>query len=106
MNIVQVVEHGWLCGAFNVYYIDMELGAFALADYICYLGGKMEGDGVAEFVQRNESSLVDRERPFEEKMQNTWEIVCQIARGLAFIHRRGHAHRDLKPSNGTTSHAI
>src|SRR5271154_5609931 len=61
-NIVQVVEHGWLCGAFNVYYIDMELGAFALADYICYLGGEREGDGVKEFVQRNESSLVDNGR--------------------------------------------
>lgn len=80
MNLVLVFRHGWLKSHpydqvyLPTYFVDMELGKESLEDYIRRV---------------HPLFLVD-----------VWEIMQQIAAGIAFIHRKGIIHRDLKPANG------
>lgn len=97
-NIIGILAHGWLKGAGGVYFIDMELGNLTLHDYIEYLHG-------TEFSLIDISSIgpgfVQRDCSASERLNNLWTIGIHVARGLEFLHSRGHVHRDLKPSNGT-----
>lgn len=98
-NIISILDHGWLKGSFKVYFIDMELGQFTLADYIDYLKGSkiLEGIPVSDF---SDSVFFPQESTFQTRMHNMWVIGRHIADGLNFMHTRGYVHRDLKPTNG------
>jgi serine/threonine protein kinase len=84
-NIVRLLRHDFLPQSV-FYYIDMELCSFNLEDYI--QGGWPNGFGVkSHFASR--AILV------------IWEILGDIAKGLAFIHSLKEVHRDLKPRNSS-----
>ena len=40
-----------------------------------------------------------REIPLEQRWRRVEEVLVDLSRALAYIHRRGLVHRDLKPSN-------
>jgi len=91
-------------GSVQIYYIDMELCAFTLSDYIDYMGGHKGCDGVIDkfIADKTNLYLVSKECEIKRRMENTWKVLSQITQALEFIHRHGHVHRDLKPSNGNT----
>jgi len=88
-NLIKV--YGW--GEFpnaTYHFIDMELCDFNLEEYLLCR------------VKENDDSRVPPEcRPTEFGAVQIWDIMRQIAEGVAFIHSYGHVHRDLKPQNGT-----
>ena len=98
-NIIEVLESGRLSDS-DYFYIDMPLCDLNLCDYIAghrpipLLSEYGHPLGVAPVFVSNDCGI-------SEKMQNTWAIGGQIARGLIFIHQKCFAHRDLKPRNGT-----
>ena len=87
-NVIEVIDHGWLISN-EAYYIDMELCAFSLREFILqnvrtklgfqYLDRSVCSNGV--------SSL------------SFWTIITHVTSGLTFIHEKGECHRDLKPEN-------
>jgi len=99
-NIIEVFDHDWLKGSINVYFIDMELGDFTLADYIAYHGDQLKPS--VEFDARQVCLPVFLRRGCSrnQRMLNAWTITSHIAEGLEFLHTHHHVHRDLKPSNG------
>jgi len=70
-----------------MYYIDMELCEFTLAQYIT---------GV-------QVPFLFNWEIFRRKPENICEIYEHINDGLIFIHENGEVHRDLSPQNGTIS---
>lgn len=70
-----------------VYYIDMELCAMNLEQYI---QGSLRAPG-----------LVDWSIPVDaEEVRNIIDIFEQILSGVVFIHSEYEVHRDLNPQNG------
>lgn len=88
LNIVKVLRHD-VFPELNYYYIDMELCDINLEDYLykSWPTG-LVAKGSRYFV----SPAYD--------ISIVWEIVRDVACGLAFIHSREEVHRDLKPANG------
>jgi serine/threonine protein kinase len=82
-NIVKVIRTGNFENL-TFAYIDMELCDLSLEDYIkgAWLVYPVNGP------------------PDEFRV---WDIMTQIASGLAFVHAKNEIHRDLKPSNGMTN---
>ena len=89
-HIVEVLRLGELMGS-PYYFIDMELCAMTLADYI--YREAPTGEPTPRFI-RDATSTV--------KATQIWNIMKQIASGTAFIHSHGEVHRDLKPTNGSS----
>ena len=88
-NIVAVFKHGRLTHEY--YYIDMQFCEINLDTYIYrQWSSEMKGK-LPQFTD----SVVP-----EIRMQQVWEIMTDIASGVAFIHSQSHIHRDLKPRNG------
>jgi serine/threonine protein kinase len=99
-NIVTVLRHGMLDPTY-FYFIDMELCAMNLEDYIRDVDKRrsiLPPTKSIVFVQKTSSK--------QSQWQNTWTIMSQIAQGVEFIHRKKHVHRDLKPLNGKSSSSI
>src|SRR5215472_8148461 len=80
-NIVQILEHGWFKSGFY-YFIDMELCALNLDDYIYR---KQEYSRHA-FELANEPTFVVENASVHSKLRNLWIIIDHIAQGLEFIH--------------------
>ena len=99
-NIIGISDHGWLKGSLNVYFIDMELANFTLADYMRHLRDNSSSSLNIETTRPLSPVFVQGDYSFTEKMQNMWTIGVHIAQGLEFMHSHKHVHRDLKPSNG------
>jgi len=101
-NIIRIFGHGWLPGAFQVYFIDMERATWTLADYIEYLRGDETRVDLSNLVRPlgNPIPIVERKCSIEKRFQNIWFVGLNIAQGLEFMHMHNHAHRDLKPNNG------
>jgi serine/threonine protein kinase len=101
-NIIEVLNHGWLETLGKVYFIDMELAEYSLADYIDYV---FHDKAIPPHLSPGEQSVLNLARKRDARLLNhlssTWSIGSQIANGLAFMHEAGHVHRDLKPQNGT-----
>jgi serine/threonine protein kinase len=79
INIIKVLR----CGEYqdsSYAYIDMELCSLNLEEYLKSKWILYPVDGVPD-----EAGI--------------WNIMTQIANGLAFIHSKKEIHRDLKPSN-------
>ena len=58
---------------------------------------------MAQYIKGDWPAEVKRGRYFvatEGSMAHIWDIVKDIALGLAFLHGIGEVHRDLKPRNG------
>lgn len=58
-----------------------------------------------ELCQRNLEDFIQQYCTKEQRitMSALWDIMQQIACGVAFIHEQGEVHRDLKPRNSTSS---
>jgi serine/threonine protein kinase len=90
-NIVSVLQHGNLADS-PYYFFDMDLCAFNLETYLLLLWKETKDDIGMEVPQCRDRS----------SMRSIWNIMSQIANGLAFIHTHHEIHRDLKPRNGAT----
>jgi serine/threonine protein kinase len=88
-NIVEVFRLGELIDV-PFYFIDMELCQMNLANYI-YRDSNSLPTFVPRFVKDASASA---------KALQIWNIVRQIASGVAYIHSYNEIHRDLKPQNG------
>ena len=86
-NIVEVLRLGVLVGS-PYYFIDMELCDMNLENYIYNNSPKRES--LPRFVKTAPSSV---------KASQIWNIMRQVASGVAFIHSHEEVHRDLKPRN-------
>ena len=64
----------------ELYVVDMELYGETLQDYL--------------------RASTHRRIPLSE----VWNIMLQLASGLAFLHKFKLVHRDIKPSNGAVLH--
>jgi len=89
-NIVEVLRIGELKNS-AYYFVDMELCDINLQDYIHRDDSKPLPEAIPYFV-KNATSQV--------KALQIWNIVKQIATGVAFIHSHNEIHRDVKPQNG------
>ena len=92
-NVVAVYRHGNLVKSPAVYFFDMELCKFNLETYIPRL---WESTSLEKVALVDQSPLVVK---LESRIKYIWAIMCQIAKGVAFIHRQKEVHRDLKLRN-------
>jgi serine/threonine protein kinase len=88
-HIVKVLNHGHLFDS-QYYFIDMELCDINLHDYI-------HCDVLPDW-SRTIPLFIRNAEPFVE-VQQIWDVMSQIAKGVEYIHKRGHVHRDIKPAN-------
>ena len=88
-NVIEIMSHGWLAKS-ESYYIDMELCAFSLREFLLWnIRAKLERRYLDTCVH-----------PDEVDSLSFWTILTHIARGVSFIHSKEECHRDLKPENG------
>lgn len=88
VNIIQVFQSGNLpFPGSSRFFIDMELCDRKLDEWITS-NREVQVSQIYEYP------------PGFQELQ-IWNILSQIANGLAFIHDNDEIHRDLKPSNGT-----
>ena len=83
-NIIQVLDYGNISGQ-TYGFIDMELCDLNLEEFNRCQWKRIEA------THRLPAGSLELE---------TWNIMSQIADGLAFMHRQREVHRDLKPRNG------
>jgi serine/threonine protein kinase len=93
-NIVEVLRLGELGGS-AYYFIDMELCDKNLEEYIYRQSSTHES--VPYFLGNAPSSI---------KAKQIWNVVRQIASGIAFIHNHEEVHRELKPSNSISPNPL
>jgi serine/threonine protein kinase len=100
-NIVSILQHDWLKGTGNTYFVDMELGLFTLQNYIDYLFRNR--DLSFEGLSNSDRQFFSRENrmPSQRGATRLFSIVMQISRGLESLHRHGLVHRDMKPANSS-----
>ena len=101
-NLVLILGNGWLKGAFNTYFIDMELCKITLHEYIRYLHDATPSRNHPVISPTADWAVIPRGQSAEARVMNTWTIGRHIASGLEFMHRHKYVHRDLKPRNGTS----
>lgn len=82
-HIVEVFRHGEFPDSSHAF-IDMELGDVNLEDW-----------NRSNWIIGRTSEYISQSK----KTKELWNIMAQIADGLAFIHRNNEVHRDLKPRN-------
>jgi serine/threonine protein kinase len=87
--VISVFRHGWLLKN-SLYFVDMELGAFSLRDFI---NSRIKSAIGPSFLDP---------RPIHDELRclKFWCIFKQVVQGLQFIHREKEVHRDMKPENG------
>ena len=95
-NIVAVLRHGSLHNSPH-YFFDMDLCDFNLEQYIPLLWEPTSLEKV------NLTSQLRGHVSLGSRTIYIWAIMCQIAKGLSFIHGQKEVHRDLKPRNGIIS---
>jgi serine/threonine protein kinase len=88
-NIIKVFGYGELRNS-TYHFIDMELCDFDLKEYI-------DSRRQIETHPRVQEALGAHS---ELHSFGVWNIMRQIANGVAFIHSHREVHRDLKPHNG------
>jgi len=88
-NIVSVFEYGQLSSF--LYFIDMELCDLNLEQWIYRA---WDDDTPKKFPH------LTVELSARARIGHVWDIMEDITRAVAFIHKECEIHRDLKPSNG------
>ena len=88
VNIIRVLDHGYLHGPNSSYFIDMELCDLNLEEYIHEKNGNIPGLLDWETVDSVEGKFL------------IVAIMQQLLNGLIFIHEKDEIHRDLDPKNG------
>ena len=91
-NLVQVYKQDALESSVYPFYLDMELCAFNLNDYIYNPNKCVEQTTLPPEFRA--TSIPNREEPY-----TVWAIMEQISSGIAFMHANHHVHRDVKPAN-------
>jgi len=91
-NIVDIFRKS--DGIRSCFSIDMELCGIDLQRYI--LESRLKFNGQRSFPQFVRSTCPTR----TTEIAQLYNIMKDIANGVAFIHSIGEVHRDLKPSNG------
>jgi serine/threonine protein kinase len=89
-NLVAVFDFGRL--ATFLYFIDMELCNLNLERWIYRTWNERTA---------RELPLLTADLPPRARMDQTWDIMDDIIRAVAFVHELNEIHRDLKPSNGS-----
>jgi serine/threonine protein kinase len=91
-NIVSVLRHGRLVNS-PYFFLDMELCDLNLETYIQRKWTEALRHNVPQFsnVDILESRL---------KLAQVWNLMKDIANGIAYVHQHQEIHRDLKPRNG------
>lgn len=74
----------------SYYFLDMELCDLSLETYI-------ERKWTPAMVEK--VPYFTAELPSRMRMAQTWDIMEDLTRGVAFIHQHKEVHRDLKPRN-------
>ena len=93
-NIIRVINLGVF--RFSPYYfVDMELCAFSLHDFI-HSTSNIDSRGMAHIAAIN--STFSR-----SKSVGVWNIMRQVACGIEFIHGQPEIHRNLTTSNSKKS---
>jgi serine/threonine protein kinase len=90
VNIVQVLNHGYLSNPM-FYFIDMvELCDLTLHDYVHPETPSKLPQSITRFVRGGSWHSVFQ----------IWTVISHIARGVEYVHEKDHVHRDIKPRNG------
>jgi len=89
-NVIHVVNFGLF--RFSPYYfVDMELCAFSLHDFI---------HSTSNINSRHTTHITAINSSFSHsKSAGVWNIMRQVACGIEFIHRQLEIHRNLTASN-------
>jgi len=94
-NLIQIWQDGWLDPEESIYFIDMELCAGNLCDFI-----KETLDWGPFSCADHPRYLRDEEPPIWWRSSDIMRINFQLVNGTEYIHRKDMVHRDLKPQNG------
>jgi serine/threonine protein kinase len=104
LNIVTILRYGHLKPIKGYYYIDMDLGAFTLANYTASYFDSSRQDIEWASLQDSSPVVVQRNCSPTAKLENWCTIGAHIASGLKYMHSHRYVHRDVKPENGSQSH--
>ena len=98
-HIIKYLAHGWLPSQASVYYIDMELAAMTLTEFIKIFRTAETKESSRQGVPAVKSQFFQYDTPLG-RIHIVWTIGLHIALGLRSLHIQGHIHRNLKSSNG------
>ena len=94
-NLIEIKTHGWLPFSSD-YYLDMELCAYNLDDWI--RGNESFHQGTETMAYRSYDPRRWRSNLWDA-VEDGVNILMNVVSGLEFIHGRKLVHRDLNPRN-------
>ena len=92
-NVVAFLNHGFLQPR-GVWFIEMELCDVTLSTF---LYGNVQRTVAVHVSQQPPFSVLD---PSLEKTRKIWDIMRQVAEGVAYVHSFDFVHMNLGPDCG------